>query len=69
MKRPKKTKDEEKAPNQSAKRALTFNELIEANQDANEAAPTCLKRISDIQSELEQAGQTCVCYALISITI
>ena len=57
MRHLKKIKDDEKAPNKSAKRTLTFNELIEAKQDSSETVPTYLKRISDLHSELEQSGQ------------
>ncbi len=37
-------KDDEKAPNKTAKRTLCFNELIEAKQDGTESVSTYLNR-------------------------
>ncbi len=50
-------KDDEKAPNKTAKRTLCFNELIEAKQDGTESVSTYLNRVSELAKELDEAGQ------------
>ena len=50
-------KDEERAPNLSAKTSIAFQDLVNVKQDGGETFPAYLKRVQDLHEELKISGQ------------
>ena len=50
-------KDEERAPNLSAKKSIAFQDLVNVKQDGGETFPAYLKRVQDLHEELKISGQ------------